>query len=400
MSTNNTNERQLIRPQVKTKPKFERVESSFGIERALNADDMLNYFDSENLKTKQVLAAIGINQNRYSQITKVDVDGSDMRFENIAPPLEVYLRLLNVFPEVKPWDVATPEMVISQCGYTPEELSDICCNNEATGERWAAWYKTGKQKIPVSGYSTLIVDTLYKIHRMDVPKEMIMAIISKIRKLRVESEAYFDEEEAAFEMAHSWQLPSEKKAKAIRKELKGLLSALAIPNFFSDKSSQAQTQFITHLVIGTSDENEVIYAQLGEDSTLNKDESKALLDKIRMCIEWFKAKNERQFFYSTRQTLLELEMTLNIDQLFNELVELDEESARALTTNRLEDCHVHPKFVARTAERILCVFDWYKHESARVAPEKLGDVTEVLKNQMYERMDLMNMYEKTVGLVD
>lgn len=409
MTNTGNGERQVLPKQVKSKRTFERLESNFGLERTLNADDMLNFFDGEHLKTKQILAALGVNQNRYTQITKEDVDGSQMRYEPLSAPLEVYLRLLFVFPEAKPWDIATPEMVIEKCGYKPEELSDICCNNEATGERWATFYKEGKE-IKVSGYSMMIVDTLYRIHRMGAPKELVTAIIEKIRRLRVESEFSFDEEDAAFELASSWQLPTEKKAKAIRKELKSILDSLEISDFAISQDSGndqkaskirvSQTKYITQLITSSSNDNELAYSQLIQDSTLEDFEAEPLVNNIRLCIDWFRAKNERQFFYSSLQTVVELEeIGVNIDEIFGELLALKStDSLQVLLQHKLSESGVEQHTV-RYAERILNVLEWYREERARVLPYNLGDLVTVLRTQMLDRVSLMKMFEKTIGII-
>ena len=49
MTNTGNRERQVLPKQVKSKRTFERLESNFGLERTLNADDMLNYFDGEDL---------------------------------------------------------------------------------------------------------------------------------------------------------------------------------------------------------------------------------------------------------------------------------------------------------------------------------------------------------------
>ncbi|WP_182039773.1 hypothetical protein, partial [Vibrio alginolyticus] len=201
-----------------------------------------------------------------------------------------------------------------------------------------------------------------------------------------------------------------KKAKAIRKELKSILDSLEISDFAISQDSGndqkaskirvSQTKYITQLITSSSNDNELAYSQLIQDSTLEDFEAEPLVNNIRLCIDWFRAKNERQFFYSSLQTVVELEeIGVNIDEIFGELLALKStDSLQVLLQHKLSESGVEQHTV-RYAERILNVLEWYREERARVLPYNLGDLVTVLRTQMLDRVSLMKMFEKTIGII-
>lgn len=154
------------------------------------------------------------------------------------------------------------------------------------------------------------------------------------------------------------------------------------------------------MITSSSNDNELAYSQLIQDSTLEDFEAEPLVNNIRLCIDWFRAKNERQFFYSSLQTVVELEeIGVNIDEIFGELLALKStDSLQVLLQHKLSESGVEQHTV-RYAERILNVLEWYREERARVLPYNLGDLVTVLRTQMLDRVSLMKMFEKTIGII-
>ena len=90
---------------------------------------------------------------------------------------------------------------------------------------------------------------------------------------------------------------------------------------------------------------------------------------------------------------------MNIDEIFGELLALKStDSLQVLLQHKLSESGVEQHTI-RYAERILNVLEWYREERARVLPYNLGDLVTVLRTQMLDRVSLMKMFEKTIGII-
>lgn len=278
---------------------------NYGTDTPYFAGEVIEFFKEQGLKTKDTLKVLGVNQNRYSQITKVDGEGIDMRHNTIVPQVEIFLRLMNIFPEAQNWHPVLPEHVMEKHNITADELSNICCNSESSCERWKADHAAGKP-IKVTGYSTLLIEAMDRINH-PMAKEVIIEVANRVKQQRYAYDRKVNavrDDEA--DNGAQWLLPSTRMIKAHRSNVKRIYSEMNAATENVAKDLVKYTEYIKH------DQHrnlELDYEDLLANSINPK--SAEWLAWLRSTVQWIAAKDKLYELVKWRTNLEELDKVLD-----------------------------------------------------------------------------------------
>lgn len=361
--------------------------SRFGDEKPMNAHDVLDFFTQHEMQTKDILKVLSLNQNRFTQITKVDADGVDMRFDLTIAQVEVFIRLMNAFPEAQNWKKITAEDVIDKFGFTPKELSEICCNSDSSGDRWNEQYKAGNT-IKVTGNSIMLIEAIFRIANPK-SKSAILNIARKVKESRYNYDVALEDKSDLGELKPEWLLPSTMRTKKIRSQIKTIFKDL---NLGYDLTANKINKFI----VDTKPLDEITFLQIIEDSPSPNAEE--LVNKLRLCMSWLEAKNQRAVFFSLRNTIEMLSDYFDVDEMFKDL--------RVNPELEIKDKYLNEDYIpeekkSHLVERINEVAGWLRNESDRLNKENasLGldiDVELLLESAINDQRKLMSVFESGI----
>lgn len=358
--------------------------SRFGDEKPMNAHDVLDFFIQHEMQTKDILKVLSLNQNRFTQITKTDADGVDMRFDLTVPQVEVFIRLMNAFPEAQNWKKITAEDVMHKFGFTPKELSEICCNSDSSGDRWNEQHKAG-EKIKVAGNNIMLIEAIFRIANPK-SKSAILNIARKVKAARYNYDVSLEDNSRLSDLKPEWLLPSTIRTKKIRSQIKAIFKDLSLE---CDLSANKINQFI----VGTTPLDEITFRQIMEDSPSPNAEQ--LVDKLRLCISWIEAKNQRAVFFSLKTTIEMLSDYFDVDEMFKELRVNPELN---IAEQYLNEDYIPKEKKSHLAERVAEILGWLQKESDRLNKENVSlgldvDVEKLLESAINDQRKLMKVFE-------
>ncbi|UTZ34986.1 hypothetical protein HB762_27365 (plasmid) [Vibrio campbellii] len=333
----------------------------FGDERPFIARDVQEFFDDQGLKTKDRLKVLGINQNRYTQVTKIDADGIDMRHNLTVPQIEIFIRLMTIYPEAQNWHKVTPESVMNKHGFSAYELSDVCCNSESSGERWEMQHKSGSD-IKISGYNTLLIETLSRINDPNA-REVVLEVAKKVKHLRYnyDLKAHITPETYEDTQNEEWLLPSTRLVKEHRRNAKKIFEELDI-NVDAMKVVGELTEY------ARNNQQNQLQAQYDKMlKTSRNPNAKDWVQWLQLTIQWLAAKESVFTYYSWKNSLIDLQdltTSKDINALFTELCDCDkgEDADLQIIVDFLSNIQSIKKGVRRQlmAETLLEIGVWYR----------------------------------------
>ncbi len=277
-------------------------------EYPLTATDMLDILDSQSVKTGEITSALSIPPSRWAKITTTAVDGRDMAYEFIPAELEIYIRLVDLFPEFAPWKRISPSKLMEVTGWTQKELAFVCTTTDVAVSRWQ---NNAERKM--TAQTSVLINLMYRmVTSGKVSPDQIMSVARTMH-------AYRNGHDVSSLQPQSWTMKFEQVYRRVRKATKKALVALCIDGEKEKKDTEYAA--LIHELIS----EKLTVKELAKRSKATASVKDKQLKICEYAVNWFKIRNEYQVAYV--KTIKELNGTVVTDNA--KLVELREQLDRA-----------------------------------------------------------------------
>ncbi|ATC60129.1 hypothetical protein [Vibrio anguillarum] len=245
-------------------------------EHPFTADDMLSILLKHEVKTGEICSALEISSNRWSTLTKVSQDGRDMKYEFIAPPLEMFMRLIDAYPEYAPWNKVTPEQLMELTKWKPQDLAFVCSTALNSVKRWSHHNSRN-----MTAQTSQLINLIYRLVKSGVNPDVIYNIASTVRTYRNEHDV------AAFS-SMTWNSRFEQIYRRVRKILRSAMNSLDLDG--KGKMSDAESTKVMNLLAKKS----ISIDDLKKRSKLDRALQGNILTVMELCVDWLDLRNSYQ----------------------------------------------------------------------------------------------------------
>ncbi|BCL74082.1 hypothetical protein TUMSATVNIG1_60660 (plasmid) [Vibrio nigripulchritudo] len=309
----------------------------FGSDSPIYGQDMVTLFNTWGVPTTEICAALKINQNRWSSLSKMGADGRDMRFESISPTLEIFLRLLSAFPEYAPWKKATPQEVADVTGFSLPALAEISGSNEDAGKRWEQGNNETNAQVSV------LLNLIYKMAKNGVPQ------IAFREAAQITKDGRSGQDFSKKLGIKDWVSEDETVFRKVRKIMRSCINGLKIDG--KDRLADNETTTMMKKLTDQSPEkDEEALSTLQGKATIPEHEAMETTHLLRYCLHWIRLRNKRQKIVVQYLSINDLPDTTERNKRLKQKAEAENITMKAIldVNQMLED--VHRKILSRVGK--------------------------------------------------
>ncbi|WP_026960335.1 hypothetical protein [Aliagarivorans taiwanensis] len=260
-----------------------------GIARPFTGADIVRELNTRGIAAQKFISFLGINMNRWSNLTKVSNDGRDMSVDFVPPTIEILFRLLLAFPKYAPWDQPTPLDIMTKASMDPRELAFTVGLSGAAGENWRPSPNNTARSKKVATAVEVLLSVMDKMLDDNHTSELFENVARHVYTLRERAESSNDPV-----IRSVWVTPSEQAFRRVRKELRSTILQL-----HRGKSSRSLTRsrcdtIMMNLVVDSDEKNQTLFNDWQKDSGLADVELKAAIEVTQQCVAWLKLRNKVQ----------------------------------------------------------------------------------------------------------